>query len=609
MAQQIEFLKHVLPFYQLDQAWLQETADALDVVYFPVDSMIALDLEENAFLYLVIKGRVAEFESVDDRHPLAYYSEYSQFGAIRLLDHESKNIYQAVEESVLYRLSHAFFQRLLQYNPGFERFYQQDITQKLTRLHKQLRQESSSEAMMDVVKNAPLHTLVQLDSATTIQTCVEQMELHKTDACLIQKDDQFGVVTSSDLLRGLALHGCNLQTPILDLATFPVISIHQDDYLFNALLEMTRHGVDRLIVRDDQGFTGVLHQIELMSLFANQSGLVMLALDRAKNLEDLQEVTLQIDRLVQGLSNKGVRTHYIALLVNELQRKLQARLWQVLDPKNQFDNATLIVMGSEGRFEQVVRTDQDNALIIDDNLIKTPGLVEFAQTYTENLIALGFPPCPGNIMISNPIWRLSETEFDKQVRHWFEQPSLESYMNIAILFDAQVVRGDEVRLQQLKARLFAEVKQHQVFLAHFARSVLQFETPIGLFGRLITQADQGHTIDLKKGGIFTIVHGVRCLAMEQGIEKTNTHWRIRALIEAGVFEERFGIELDETLDFFNTLRLDAMLNKQATGQEVDNRIDIDRLSHLQQDLLKEAFGVVNQFKKFIQQYFKLERVM
>src|SRR5690554_994835 len=141
MAQQIEFLKHVLPFYQLDQAWLQETADALDVVYFPVDSMIALDLEENAFLYLVIKGRVAEFESVDDRHPLAYYSEYSQFGAIRLLDHESKNIYQAVEESVLYRLSHAFFQRLLQYNPGFERFYQQDITQKLTRLHKQLRQE------------------------------------------------------------------------------------------------------------------------------------------------------------------------------------------------------------------------------------------------------------------------------------------------------------------------------------------------------------------------------------------------------------------------------------------------------------------------------------
>lgn len=605
IIEQASFLKRIHPFDRLDDGYLNEAAAALDVVYFPLEAKIPLDLSENAFVYIVIKGRVSECMSEDETGQCGLYGTNSQFGASTLLDQKAKLTYQAIEETLAYRLPLVTFKYLLKHNSDFEAFYFNDITQKLSHFHRQMQIESSSEAMMDAVKIAPLHALVEIDSETTIKHCVEQMEAQKTDACLVRDGEKLGVITSSDLLRGLAIRGFDLGSAVNDLVSYPVISINQNDYLFNALLKMTRYGVDRLMVRDKEGFIGVLHQKELMSLFANQSGLVMLTLERAESFNDLKKVTQQIDELVAGLSNKGVKTHYIAKLVNELHRKLQAKLWELLDTEGRFYDVTLIVMGSEGRSEQVVRTDQDNSVIYADH-IDSEALAKFCQDYSSKLIELGFPPCPGGIMVSNPQWRLSQTDFESQVIRWFEEPSIESFMNLAILIDAQAVYGDLERLTRVKALLQQQVQKRQMFLVQFARSVLQFETPIGLFGRLITQKDEGHSIDLKKGGIFPVVHGVRCLALEKGIEKTNTHWRIRELITQNVFEEAFGVELGETLNFLNTLRLQSMLEKKSLGKPVDNSIETDHLNHFQQDLLKDAFGVVHKFKKLIGQHFKVD---
>jgi len=609
LKEQSDFLTSILPFDRLEPALLQQAAAALDVVYFPSDALIPLDTMENAFIYIVLKGQVSECGNDATSNQCAIYGQNAQFGATTILDPQANRFtYHAIEESILYRLPARIFHQLINGQRDFEAFYFNDITQKLSHFHRQMQTESSSEAMMDAVKIAPLHALVEIDMQTSIKECVELMESHKTDACLVKHAHEFGVVTSSDLLRGLAIHGFDLTGPVANLVTFPVISIQQNDYLFNALLKMTRYGVDRLMVKDKEHFIGVLHQKELMSLFANQSGLVMLTLERATSFEELKKVTTQIDALVAGLSNKGVKTHYIAKLVNELHRKLQAKLWQLLDHEQRFTQVTFIVMGSEGRSEQVVRTDQDNAVIFDENL-DADALGLFCENFSRHLIELGFPPCEGNIMVSNPAWRLTVSGFEQQIKTWFEDPKLEHFMNLAILFDAQAVVGDPQRLNQIKHILLTQITKRPMFLSQFSLAVLQFETPIGLFGRLITQKDAGHSIDLKKGGIFPIIHGIRCLALELGIEKTNTHWRIRELIDHHVFDEAFGVELGETLNFLNTLRLQAMLEKQARGQLADNSIETDHLSHFQQDLLKDSFSVVNQFKKVIQQHFKLEGML
>jgi CBS domain-containing protein len=152
--------------------------------------------------------------------------------------------------------------------------------------------------------------------------------------------------------------------------------------------------------------------------------------------------------------------------------------------------------------------------------------------------------------------------------------------------------------------------------------VLQFATPVSFFGGLRTEKSSGtEFMDIKKGGIFPIVHGVRCYALEKQIAPTNTHWRIKALMDLGVFEKSFGIELGETLNFLNTLRLESMLKQvnllgvnggnesDAISAVPDNYIDVGNLSHLQQDLLKQSLGVVEGFKKRVTQHFKLHEVL
>jgi CBS domain-containing protein len=157
--------------------------------------------------------------------------------------------------------------------------------------------------------------------------------------------------------------------------------------------------------------------------------------------------------------------------------------------------------------------------------------------------------------------------------------------------------------------------------------VLQFATPVSFFGGLRTEKSSGtEFMDIKKGGIFPIVHGVRCYALEKQIAPTNTHWRIKALMDLGVFEKSFGIELGETLNFLNTLRLESMLKQvnllgvsgeDESGEDEsgaistvpDNYIDVGSLSHLQQDLLKQSLGVVEGFKKRVTQHFKLHEVL
>lgn len=613
VQQQLNFLKQVEPFSALNESTLLSLAEALDVVYFPLGERLELSsgeaANENAFLYFVIKGHVAEFD--ENQRQVAVYGSHTYFGESFLLKRAAYRRYDVIEEAIVYRLPQEAFLEVMQ-QPEIEGFFIDDITAKLNRMHAQIQAESSSESLMGVVEDAPRQALIEVSETETIQACVRQMQALKTDACVVvfQGEAERGIVTSIDLLNGLALNDYAVTDAVGPLATRPVMTVHQFDYLFNALLKMTKYRINRLVVRSDDAMLGILHQKDLMGMFANQSGLVVLSIQQAESFEELKGVADRIDHLVVNLNNRGVKTHYIAKLVNELHRKMLERVFEFLSPPEALQKGCLLVMGSEGRAEQVIRTDQDNAFILPDTVEISPGLATFMQTFSARLIELGFPPCPGQIMVSNPVWTRPLSDFKQQLRDWMTAPSGDAFMNLSIFFDAEAVLGDEQLLLDAKRTMMSWVDSNRHFLPHFAKSVLQFETPIGFFGKLVTDKDaKDPKIDLKKGGIFPIVHGVRCLALEHGILKTNTHWRIKALMDMGVLTEHFGIELGETLNFLNTLRLESMVEQMQLEQAPDNLIRVSGLTQLQQDLLKDAFNVVNQFKKLIEQHYKLHAVM
>jgi len=304
------------------------------------------------------------------------------------------------------------------------------------------------------------------------------------------------------------------------------------------------------------------------------------------------------------LHAKGTKVDYIAKLISEINEKIYEKLYAMIVPQELCQKACLIVMGSEGRKEQMLKTDQDNALIIDDKMDASV-YAPYMKRFTEVLIDFGFPPCEGNIMVSNPYWCKPMREYHVEITRWCDMSSMEDVMNLAIFFDALCVAGDAKMLASLKASLFEKTRGQDVFMANFAKAAVAFETPIGMFTNLIANNNK---IDVKKGGIFPIVQGVRSLALQYGIEETDTVGRIKTLVYKGIIDEDFAGALGEAFDTLLNLRLKDRLARSASGTAFDNLIDITALNQLELELLKDSFKIVNKFKKFLSHHFKLSMV-
>ena len=208
-------------------------------------------------------------------------------------------------------------------------------------------------------------------------------------------------------------------------------------------------------------------------------------------------------------------------------------------------------------------------------------------------------------MVSNPYWCKTKSAYKKEIGRWFDAPQADDFMNLAIFFDAISVAGDASMLHTLKALIFDEAKDRSSFMANFAKAALSFETPIGLFTNLIANDNR---IDIKKGGIFPIVQGIRSLALENGVLETDTVTRIRKLSQVHILDEDFAGALIEALDTLLNLRLKDRLNRSDSGTAFDNLINISNLNQLELELLKDSFKIVNKFKKFLTHHFKLAMV-
>ena len=259
----------------------------------------------------------------------------------------------------------------------------------------------------------------------------------------------------------------------------------------------------------------------------------------------------QIAEQVRPLRRQGVKFEVVAEILSDLNRRLFAKLFDLLCPDEMRDKTCLIVMGSEGRGEQTIRTDQDNGLIlsepVDEAALKR-FRDEFSGALAEFRLSALSGPCDGrqSALVAHA------RRICRGFRRWTTTPDEQSSMNIAIFFDAEAVAGDSALLARPKRLWSRKSPTSACCLARFAKAIEAFEPPIGLFNTLKTSEGDGDALDLKKGGIFPIVHGVRSLAIEQGLEETNTFKRLAKLAELGLLKEEFARDLARALDYLMT---------------------------------------------------------
>lgn len=600
-------LKTHLPFSLLDTTSLGLIEETSQIAYYPTDTiLIDIDALTSTF-YLIIKGVV---EAKEGDEIIDIYHNDDHFGGIELIERQaSKYQYHVTEELICYEIPSETFMQLTQENKAFKNFFFSTIVERIDMLKEKQESAKMADMMLTRVDDSILHTACIVEYDMPIIDALKKMEREDAVVILVKNESGYGIVTDADLRKYILYREEENLSIISQIQTYPVISTVEGELLFNVLLLMTGQSIKHLPVLDEQGeVIGILELIDLLSHFANQSRIISVQIEKANTLEGVITASKRINSMIKTLHIKGVKSRYIAKLVSEMHKKMYAKLFELIFPEEWQEKATLILLGSEGRGEQILKTDQDNGLIFEEGFDPEDKEV-FALRFTETLDEIGFPRCEGNVMVINPKWAKSTTAYKEDIRRWIATPSYDDLMDMAIFFDAFAVAGNISIFKDLRDFLKEQIKQHKTFLPHFVKSIESFESPLGLFSRFIS-SDKGHKneMDIKKGALFALIHGVRALALEHGIHKTNTTERIKALNDIGYMSKEDAGDLLETLEAINTLRLHAQLDKLEKGKPIDNYISLPTLGKLERDMLKEALKTIEQFKKRVGYHFHLNMV-
>ncbi|MDY3199598.1 MAG: DUF294 nucleotidyltransferase-like domain-containing protein [Arcobacter sp.] len=597
------FLSNIHPFQVLTPGQMSMCIQHMDIAYYPKDSILISPEKIPEHFFIIIKGSVYEY-SVDNIIVMDYQHEDS-FDSNSLIYGKCANTFKVNEELICYEIEKNTFLSLIEKNQQFKDYFLKDLVNKIQTLKDKEYTSQLSSFMIAKVEDTLIHEACIVEENTRLIDAIEKSMEYKTSTIIVKKDSgKYGIITDSLLKVKVLLEGRDLTIPVVDIAIFPLLTVHNDDYLFEALTILIKKNIKRIGVTNNKGeMIGILEQIDVLSHFANHTYVVDSKIKKAKKIEDLKDASKDLLNIIKSLHAKGVKVNHISNLIGQLNTKVYQKLYSLVLPKELQKDACFIVMGSEGRNEQIIKTDQDNALVIKDD-VDVEQYRPYMEQITKHLIDFGYPPCEGNIMVSNPFWCKTVSEYKKETIRWIEAPDMQNYMDLAIFFDSFAVAGDKELLINLKDNLFNKLHDKDVFMAYFARATLAFDTPTTI-SNFMTKT---HFIDIKKAAVFPIVQGIRSLALRERIRETTTVKRIKILEEKKILEKSKAAELIEAFDVVNTLRLKSQLDDIQAGKKINNEIDTHALGKIERDLLKDSFKIIIEFKKFINYVFKIDKI-
>ena len=593
------------PFDRLTHTEAAEIRAKLDIGYYaPGETVIARGSPaEN--LHVVLKGAVEERDGTEVESILRVKDS---FDARALVHGIAGADFVAAEETLCYLIPKDVVLSLIKRNSGFAAFFYSELSRKLTSYASGSEGTGGMDEVLRArVKDARLHKACFIDANATLVETGRLMSELNNNTLFVRDGDRIGIVTGMNLSKAAVLLGLPLDTPIGKIAHFQIHSVDAEDFIFEALILMTRHNKRRLAVKSNGAFVGILEDIDILGLVAGNSQLIPGRIDRARTVADLEMPARDIQAQVEGLHRQKVKVEVIAEITSDLNRALLFKLFYLLAPPSIKEAGCLIVMGSEGRGEQTVRTDQDNGLLL-ERPVPEADLAKFRSEFNLALETFGFPPCPGNVMVSNPQWSQTIDEFTRQLKGWILTPDKMSAMNLGIFFDAVCVAGKPELVDRAKAIVAGLMRGEQAYLARFAKAIDQFEdASAGMLTTLMATVGVGSdAVHLKKSGTFPIVHGVRVMAIEHDIHEPSTVRRLDRLAERSVLSEELVGDMKSALSYFMEVRLRSQLQAMRTGRHEEEAIvRITDLDTRERDLLREALKVVKRFKDIVRAHYKL----
>lgn len=442
----------------------------------------------------------------------------------------------------------------------------------------------------------PLHSV---PLHTSIPEASRIMSNNKSQAILVHSStaETIGLVTESDITYRAVSGNIELSTPVYKIMTSPIFFIPQRSQVFEALIKMQEKNIETLVAINDQNeLTGIITYRNFLNTHRNSIAVKIQEIRNSNNIDNLISISKTIPQIVKPAiendSDITTVTKTLSLISDNLTSKLiEMAIDQIGKPPCQF---AFIGLGSVGREEQTLKTDQDNAIIFED---LEPNQLKNAESYflnlgkivCSNLNDLGYSFCPGGIMAMNAKWCQPISVWKMHFKQWVKESDPEGILESSIFFDFRNLYGDIKLTSELKSYLFGLIENQHQFFYHLAKSSLEYKPPLTLMGNISIEKFEKseNALELKKV-MMPVVSIPRVLSLQNKLNSINTYCRIKELSESYVIKHNTAVNFHEIYQSLMKFRFRNQLFQIENGKQPNNYLLIDTLKPEEIDDIKKA---------------------
>jgi len=523
------------------------------------------------------------------------------------------------------------------------------IVVKEVSVHRQLERDTerltgelqTSLLLMNQPIKPLVNDLVRCPATARISEAAQLMTRKKRNIIFVTQEELvIGVVNSNDLKKRVVAAGIDPSRPVMEVMTSPVQTIYEKVLLYEALLTLKSRNVSHLATIDSKGnISGVIGYENIMEMYQNAISFLIREIEIAEDVNQLAQIYKRVPVLVKALLQSGDRTENVNRIITSVADAMHRRvvgfaIEEMGHPPCRF---AFMVMGSEGRGEQTLATDQDNAIVYENVGGHVTGIsegsgeradeksgtesgkgsgeivgraegmktdetfsdeirsyfLELGERVNRYLHTIGYRYCKGNVMAGNPKWSQPVEQWKQYFTQWINNSNPQDVLEVAIFFDFRYIYGDQQLVKQLRDHVHIASANKSVFFYHMAQSVLKFKPPLNVFGRIVGRDSVGDAleVDIKKA-MMPVLAFIRLYAIRENLLATNSMERLNALAELKILDSTSYEEMVQAYELMMHLRLKFQVESISQNEEPGNTIDLNRLTRMEAAMLKKTFSQI-----------------
>jgi CBS domain-containing protein len=591
-----QFLSDLPGFDALGRSQLDVAASSIQVAYYRSGNEVLQIGDENRQLHIVRSGALDL--NNNEGELVTRVAEGDFFGFPSLMNatpvrHQSI----AIEDSLVYHLDGRVFAKLRSENPRFDTHFIRLLSDRLlTRPAAAKLHGARGQTVGQLIARPP----VTIEASATIQEGAAKMGRERVSSLLIIEDGEFcGIVTDRDIRARVVAVGRESTAPIREIMSRNPIWIERGALAYEAALTMMQKQIHHLPVCDHGELTGMVSRSDFMRIETEHPLYLVNDIAKQTTVEGIVAACRRLPGLIEGQINADATGEQLGKFVTTITDSVTQQLCRIAEAElgKPPCGYAWVAMGSQGRHEQSARSDQDNALVLENDATEADDAYfeALARIVNDGLNDCGYVYCPGDVMASNPKWRQPLNVWQNYFNRWITVPEEKALMHANIFFDLRSVYGLTGLVDELKASIRSDARRNELFLALMAKNAMNYQPPLGFFRQFVLEksGDHKNTLDLKLNGIMPIVEIARIRALAAGEVRITTRNRLRAAAKAGEITESDAANLIDALDFIEKLRMEHQSRQMHAGKRPDNHLSPEELSALVRQNLKSAFSQVS----------------